>query len=75
MCKYVITACKKVKYFSIIFDITSDAAHVEQMSQIIRFVESKRNSVDIKAPLIDISSTFLQWIIMIFFSEYFIYQK
>ena len=51
--KYIITACKKAKYFSIIFDTTSDAAHVEQMSQIIRFVEIKRNSVDIKEAFID----------------------
>ena len=36
-----------VRRRSIIFDITPDAAHVEQMLQIIRFVEIKRNSVNI----------------------------
>ena len=51
--KYIITACKKAKYFSITFDTTSDAGHVEQMSQIIRFVEIKRNSVDTKEGFID----------------------
>ena len=51
--KYIITACKKAKYFSIIFETTPDAAHVERMSQIIRFVEIKRNSVDIKEAFID----------------------
>ena len=53
MRKYIITACKKATYFSIIFDTTSDAAHVEQIYQIIRFVEIKRNSVDIKGAFID----------------------
>ena len=41
--KYIITECKKAKYFSFIFDTTSDAAHIEQMSQLIRFVEIKCN--------------------------------
>ena len=53
MRKYIITACNKAKYFSIIFDTTPDAAHVEQMSHIIRFVEVKRNSVDTKQAFID----------------------
>ena len=33
--------------------ITSDAAYVEKMSQIIRFVKIKRNSVDTKKIFID----------------------
>ena len=40
--------CIRDRYFSIILDNTSDAAHVEQMSQIIRFVDTESNSVDIK---------------------------
>ena len=55
MRKYIITACKKAKYFSIIFDTTPDAEHVEQTSQIIRFVEFKRNAVAIKEAFIDLN--------------------
>ena len=50
---YIITACKKAKYFSIIFDTTPVAIHVEQMPQIIRLAEFKRNSVDITEAFID----------------------
>lgn len=49
----IIASCKKAKYFSIILDTTPDASHVEQMSQIIRFVEIEKHSVNIKESFID----------------------
>jgi hypothetical protein len=40
-----ISAIQKAKYYSIIFDTTSDNAHIEQMSQIVRFVQIQLDSV------------------------------
>lgn len=44
---------KKAIYYSISFDTTPDSSHEEQMSEIIRYVEVKRNSVEIKESFID----------------------
>lgn len=52
----IITSCKRAKYFSIIFDSTPDTSHDEQMSQVIRFVEVKQSSVEIKECFIDFIS-------------------
>jgi hypothetical protein len=43
----------KAKYYSIIFDTTPDNAHIEQMSQIVRFFEIQCDSVEIKEAFID----------------------
>jgi hypothetical protein len=34
----IISSIQKTKYYSIIFDTTQDNAHIEQMSQIVRFI-------------------------------------
>jgi hypothetical protein len=49
----IISSIQKVKYYSIIFDTTPDNVHMEHMSQIFRFVEIQRNSVEIKEAFID----------------------
>lgn len=40
-------------FFSILFHTTADPACVEQMSQNIKFVEVKRNSIDVKEKIIN----------------------
>jgi len=44
--KSVINAVKDAVYYSISFDTTPDSSHEEQMAQIIRYVEVKKNSVE-----------------------------
>jgi hypothetical protein len=44
---------QKAKYYIIIFHTTPDNAHMEQMSQIARFVEIQRDFVEIKEAFID----------------------
>lgn len=44
------------KYFSIIFDTTPDTSHEEQMSKVVRFVEVKYGSVEIKECFVDFVS-------------------
>jgi hypothetical protein len=49
----ITSSIQKAKCYSIIFYTTADNAHVEQMSQIVRFVEIQRDSVEIKEVFID----------------------
>jgi hypothetical protein len=49
----IISSIQKAKYYSIIFHTTPDNAHIEQMSQIVRFVEIQSDSVEIKEAFID----------------------
>jgi hypothetical protein len=49
----ITSSIQKAKYYSIIFDTTPDNAHIEQMSQIVRFVDIQRDSVEIKIAFID----------------------
>lgn len=51
--KTIIAACKKAKYYSIMFDTTPDQSHEEQMSQIIRFVDIDEQSVEVRESFID----------------------
>jgi hypothetical protein len=51
--KIPLWAFNNTKYYSIIFDTTPDNAHVEQMSQFVRFVEIQRDSVEIREAFID----------------------
>jgi hypothetical protein len=48
----IISSIQKAKYYSIIFDTTAHNAHIEQMSQIARFVEIHHHSVEIKEAFI-----------------------
>lgn len=43
----------KYEYYGTIFDMTPDDAHIEQMPQIIRFVEIFHDSVEIKEAFVD----------------------
>jgi hypothetical protein len=52
----VISSILKAKYYSIIFDTTPDNAHIEQMLQIVRFVEIQHDSVEVKEAFIDFIS-------------------
>jgi hypothetical protein len=47
------SSVQKAKYNSIIFDTTPDNAQIEQMSPIVRFVEIKRESAEIKEAVMD----------------------
>jgi hypothetical protein len=49
----IFSSIQKAKYYSIIFYTTPDNAHMEQMPQIVRFVEIQRDSVEIKEAFID----------------------
>lgn len=51
--KTIIASCKHAKYFGIMFDSTPDTSHEEQMSQIVRFVEVKQGSVEVRECFID----------------------
>jgi predicted RNA-binding protein with EMAP domain len=53
VCQTIISSIQKAKYYSIIFYTTPDNAHIEQMSQIVRFVEIQRDSTEIKEAFID----------------------
>jgi hypothetical protein len=44
---------QKAKYYSITFDTTPDNAHIEQMSQIVKFFEIQRDFVEMKEAFID----------------------
>lgn len=44
---------KRAKYYSIIFDTTPDTAHLEQLSQIIRYVHFKNDTCSIEESFID----------------------
>lgn len=39
---------KKAKYFSIMFDSTPDASHIDQMSEVIRYVHIENKKVEVK---------------------------
>lgn len=54
--KSIITAIKNAIYFRISFYTTPDANHDKQMSQIIRYVEVKQNSIEIKKSFLDFIS-------------------
>jgi hypothetical protein len=49
----ITSSIQKAKYYSIISNTTSDNAHIEQMSQIVKFVEIQRDPVEIKEAFID----------------------
>lgn len=44
---------KKAKYYSILFDSTPDISHVDQMSQVIRYVNIDGDKVDVVESFID----------------------
>ncbi|GBN89158.1 hypothetical protein AVEN_214764-1 [Araneus ventricosus] len=49
----ILNKVKSAKYFSIIFDCTPDTAHVEQMSQIIRYVNIKDGECSVEESFVD----------------------
>jgi hypothetical protein len=49
----IISSIQKAKYYSIIFDTTPDNVYIEEKSQIVRFVDIQRDSVEIKEAFID----------------------
>nr|CAH7750126.1 unnamed protein product [Callosobruchus chinensis] len=44
----ILTDIKKAKYFSIIFDSTPDVSDVDQMSEVIRYVQIENKKVEVK---------------------------
>lgn len=53
----ILDQVKQGKYFSVIFDGTPDSAHLEQMSQIIRFVDLSEGKCEVKESFIDFINT------------------
>lgn len=51
--KSVISTCKNAKEFDMIVDTTLNAAHLEQMSHILRSADINQNSVYIKGAFVD----------------------
>ncbi|GBM30112.1 Zinc finger MYM-type protein 5 [Araneus ventricosus] len=49
----ILSKVKSAKYFSIIFDCTSDTAHIEQMSQIIRYINNKDGEYSVEDSFVD----------------------
>ena len=49
----VIDAVKNAKYFTIIFDSTPDISNVDQMSQILRYVDIRDGTVVVKESFVD----------------------
>jgi hypothetical protein len=48
VCHTIFLSIWEAKYYSLIFDMTPDNAHIEQMSQIVRYVETQHDSLEIK---------------------------
>jgi hypothetical protein len=48
----IISSIQKARCYSIIFDTTPDSLHIEQMSQIVRFVEIQCDALAIKEAFI-----------------------
>ncbi|GBM93070.1 hypothetical protein AVEN_21410-1 [Araneus ventricosus] len=49
----ILNKVKRAKYSSIIFDCTPDTAHIEQMSQIIRYVNIKDGECSVEKSFVD----------------------
>jgi hypothetical protein len=49
----IISSVQKAKYNGVVFDATSDTAHVEQKSHSVRFGEIQRGSVETEEACID----------------------
>jgi hypothetical protein len=54
----IISSIEKAKYYSILFDMTPDNVHIEQMSKIVRFAEIQR---DWKSGKLLLTSFHLMW--------------
>lgn len=44
----IVTDIKKAKYFGIMFDSTPDVAHIDQMSEIIRYDHIENGKVEVR---------------------------
>ena len=44
----IIDSVKQAKYFTIMFDSTTDLSHVDQMSQVLRYVDINGGEVQVK---------------------------
>lgn len=49
----ILSDTKEAKYFSVMFDCTPDVSHLEQMSQVIRYVKLSENGPEICESFID----------------------
>lgn len=49
----IIESVKQAKYFTIMFDSTPDLSHVDQMSQVIRYVDINEGEVEVKESFVD----------------------
>lgn len=49
----IIDSVKQAKYFTIMFDSTPDLSHVDQMSQILRYVYIDEGEVEVKESFVD----------------------
>jgi hypothetical protein len=53
VCQTIVSSIQRAKYYSVIFDMTPFSVHIEQMSQIVRFVEIQRDSREVKGAFIN----------------------
>jgi hypothetical protein len=51
--KEIISDIKQAKYFSVLFDSTPDISHIDQMTEIIRYVKIQDDTVEVKEVFID----------------------
>lgn len=53
--KYILSAIKDAKYFSVILDCTPDMGHVEQITIILRYVHIQNDEVEVREDFVGFS--------------------